>query len=296
MSIVRPALFAASLSVVASSAAMAVDLIAYEGFNYNPSTTLVGLNGGSGWSGAWGVVQNIPTGIASGGGLTWPNLQTTGNCAVTPAYGSSSYSIYSRVLAPYTTTDGVVYVSFLFEPMFLFGEGGGLEFGSLVNGMIVGAHPGTGYYGLMDTGFNGANTTVPVQEGVTALCVVRITNNFNGTITYGMWVNPPLTATPPTAPEASYTMTGTLPTAVKILNDGGFLTDEIRVGKTFGSVLPSLPPACAGDFNDSGAIDAGDLAILLGAWGGPGGDVDGNGTTDAADLAFLLGSWGTCPS
>ncbi|MBL9121808.1 MAG: hypothetical protein JNL80_18025 [Phycisphaerae bacterium] len=52
--------------------------------------------------------------------------------------------------------------------------------------------------------------------------------------------------------------------------------------------------SCDGDYNNSGGIEAGDLAFLLGAWGGAGGDLDGNGTTDAADLAILLGSWGPC--
>ena len=45
------------------------------------------------------------------------------------------------------------------------------------------------------------------------------------------------------------------------------------------------------DLNGDGAVDAADLAILLGAWGSPDADLDGNGTTDAADLAALLGAW-----
>jgi murein tripeptide amidase MpaA len=51
-------------------------------------------------------------------------------------------------------------------------------------------------------------------------------------------------------------------------------------------------PSPSGDLNGDGDIDAEDLAILLGNWGGAGlGDLDGNGTIDAADLALLLGSW-----
>ncbi len=46
------------------------------------------------------------------------------------------------------------------------------------------------------------------------------------------------------------------------------------------------------DLNGDGVVDASDLAILLGAWGGSGtGDIDGNGTIDAGDLAILLGAW-----
>jgi len=53
--------------------------------------------------------------------------------------------------------------------------------------------------------------------------------------------------------------------------------------------------SCVADLNNSGGIDASDLAILLGAWGGSGGDLNGSGSTDASDLAILLGGWGACP-
>lgn len=55
-----------------------------------------------------------------------------------------------------------------------------------------------------------------------------------------------------------------------------------------------LPPPVGvfGDLDNSGSVDAADLAILLGAWGGGGpADFDGNGVVDAADLAQLLGAW-----
>ena len=54
---------------------------------------------------------------------------------------------------------------------------------------------------------------------------------------------------------------------------------------------------CPGDLDESGTVDAADLAVLLGAWGpNPGhiADLDGSGTVDAADLAALLGGWGGC--
>jgi len=52
---------------------------------------------------------------------------------------------------------------------------------------------------------------------------------------------------------------------------------------------------CPGDFDSDGTINASDLAILLGNWGGSGaGDINGDAIVDAADLAALLGSWGEC--
>jgi hypothetical protein len=48
-----------------------------------------------------------------------------------------------------------------------------------------------------------------------------------------------------------------------------------------------------GDLNGDGVVNAADLAILLGQWGGSGSaDLNGDGTVSAADLAILLGSWG----
>ncbi len=65
--------------------------------------------------------------------------------------------------------------------------------------------------------------------------------------------------------------------------------------------VAQLPDPCPGDLDDNGFVDASDLAVLLGAWGGfgpvgTGGDVDRDGDTDATDLGTLLGAWGPCPN
>ncbi len=52
---------------------------------------------------------------------------------------------------------------------------------------------------------------------------------------------------------------------------------------------------CPADFTGDSQVDGADLAVLLGAWGGPAGDLTGDATTDGADLAVLLGAWGACP-
>ncbi|MFO0827880.1 MAG: hypothetical protein U0572_06985 [Phycisphaerales bacterium] len=47
-----------------------------------------------------------------------------------------------------------------------------------------------------------------------------------------------------------------------------------------------------GDLNGDGHVNAADLGILLGNWGGRGlGDLDGNGIVGATDLGLLLGAW-----
>ena len=55
-----------------------------------------------------------------------------------------------------------------------------------------------------------------------------------------------------------------------------------------------VPDACSApfDLDGDGLVAAGDLAILLGAWGAGGAaDFDGSGHVGATDLALLLGAW-----
>lgn len=90
-------------------------------------------------------------------------------------------------------------------------------------------------------------------------------------------------------------MSTALPTAISINNEGGYTTDEIRIGTSWSEVLPT-PPVCTGDLNGDGLTDGSDLGILLGYWGQPGvGDLNEDGDTDGADLGLLLGAWGDCP-
>lgn len=81
--------------------------------------------------------------------------------------------------------------------------------------------------------------------------------------------------------------------------DNGWLV--VRVGDSTSGLwsiarIRLEPPAsnCPADFNNDGAVDAGDLAQVLSAWGTSGADLDGDGDTGASDLAVVLSSWGDC--
>ena len=75
--------------------------------------------------------------------------------------------------------------------------------------------------------------------------------------------------------------------------DNDFAIDNVAL------VLVS-PPTCQGDVSRNGAVNAIDLAAVLGAWGTDGQgkfDCDANrdGIVDALDLAQVLSDWGPCP-
>lgn len=74
---------------------------------------------------------------------------------------------------------------------------------------------------------------------------------------------------------------------------------DLANGTSADSDLDGVPDecACAADLDGNGAVDAGDLAAILAAWGPCrrcGADLDASGAVDASDLAAVLAAWGTC--
>lgn len=56
------------------------------------------------------------------------------------------------------------------------------------------------------------------------------------------------------------------------------------------------PIPCPADLDGNGSVGAGDLGILLAAWGTAGpGNLDGLGVVGSGDLAILFAAWGPCP-
>ncbi len=90
-------------------------------------------------------------------------------------------------------------------------------------------------------------------------------------------------------------------------NDGDFTintkTDPTTIDEAYNVLLYIAPnegvvaPECVADFDGSGTVDSGDLAILLAAWGtmDAQANLDGSGVVDSGDLAVLLAAWGDCP-
>ncbi|MCP4835000.1 MAG: hypothetical protein GY895_09585, partial [Phycisphaera sp.] len=61
--------------------------------------------------------------------------------------------------------------------------------------------------------------------------------------------------------------------------------------------VPDGCETCVGDVNGDGIVNAGDLGLLIAAWGtaDPTADINGDGTVDAGDLGLLIAAWGLCP-
>lgn len=102
-------------------------------------------------------------------------------------------------------------------------------------------------------------------------------------VTDGAFTNQPL-ALPtvlPTGGTANLLISGT----VTQVSTATVLTATI-VGTGVRQVVP-------GDIDGDGAVNGGDLSILLSNWGTAGaGDIDGDGVIGAGDLAILLSNWG----
>jgi len=78
------------------------------------------------------------------------------------------------------------------------------------------------------------------------------------------------------------------------------LTEDVQVRLFFVNRLITNPsPAlCPGDANRDGVVNAADLSVLLGGFGGPtpsgeNGDINGDSVIDGADLSVLLSNFGT---
>jgi hypothetical protein len=277
-------------ALAAATLAHGQDLIAHDGFQYGGTPNLQGLNGGTGWSGQWFSLSSIPTGV-SPEGMSWGALVTRGGCATTAPFPSTGFTRYSRAVAPYTDPDDTIYISCLVRHNLGDGTTAGLSFGTWENGMVMGVRP-TGVYGLMtppDTAHS--DTRVPVVQGQTALLAARVHINTDATITWTLYVNPLPGHPEPAQPGATLTIPGTiLPPAIQIYNDGGFSTDEIRLGRTWASVIPPI-----GDATGNGVVDVDDLLAVILAWGPCAppcpADIDGDGAVDVDDLLLVITNW-----
>ena len=160
--------------------------MAYEGFDY-PARTLTGLNGGTGWAGAW-TGSDYPFAV-NATGLVYPGLSTVGGKAVW-AFSPTLNATSNRCIP--LQDSGVVYLQFL--SIFSSSHGGGtpnirLSAGGLTTA-AVGNNDNRPNMALLSNSLNElAVTSSPLTQ--LNLTIVRIDHDADVT---SIWTNPDLAA------------------------------------------------------------------------------------------------------
>lgn len=235
--------FTASVLIAPSSGAVgSVEVLAYEGFDYPTGLALTGLNGGTGWLGAWAYPQGGDSPLAVGAALTYPDLTDAGGSAT--YRGVRSINCSARDLP--RISNGVVYVQALMRVNGNLNNGaptirlvdstlaattGGLgnnNSGSPRNNNAWLMGSGLATPGLVDSG-------VDLNTNTVRLMMVRIDYAVQST---DFWVNPNMSTfdygAPPTANGTANGFAPTFNQLGSCLRSGSFI-DELKV-------LRYLPP------------------------------------------------------
>ncbi|HWD93015.1 MAG TPA: PEP-CTERM sorting domain-containing protein [Verrucomicrobiae bacterium] len=196
-----------SLVVCATSHAQ-LTTVAYDGFNYS-SGSLVGANGGTGWTSSW--INDYTSGATfqvSGTGMSYSGLATSGGSLV---WGSGGNGISEDSRSLPLMDSGVVYLQFLSQ----FGStsGGGTPNIRLLNsGSLTGGFGGNGgthgsVMSILDASLSAAaNGSSSSSASLSALTFVIARIDYQNDST-SLWVNPNATTFDyqnPTSPNATY--------------------------------------------------------------------------------------------
>lgn len=204
--------------------------VAYDGFDYSAGT-LTGLNGGSGWTGAW-TGSTYPLAV-NATGLTYTGLTTVGGKSVFAS--SPTLNATSNRCVPLQDS-GIVYFQFL--SIFSASHGGGtpnirFSAGGSATG-AVGNNDGRPNMALLNSGLNEvAATTAPLTQ--LNLTILRIDHSTDST---SIWVNPNLSTfdylNPPTANGTATSFSPAIECLELITRNSGDF-DEIKIMKISGT-------------------------------------------------------------
>jgi len=246
------------LAAVASTPAHAV-LLAYDGFNYTVGAQLQGLNGGSGWSGAWqaNVAPTNSGSVVSGLSYTDTDgrqLQVSGGAAATDA--NVFFSQLTRATTESFGAGGTTtWVSFLVRnASFTTGLGyaaatlgQGYTFGSpaMVGGLVTSLSGTVGFVAPF-YGSGGPQTLATVAANAVTLVALRF--DFaaaSGNDALSLWLNPKLTGSAG-VPDASASLANyaSIISGLTLVHGDNrtFTYDEIRIGQSFADVTPVPEP------------------------------------------------------
>jgi hypothetical protein len=296
------------------------ELLVYEGFDY-PQGGLLDRNAGLAWAGPYRALAGFDAGDVSGPGLTYSNLVVSGNRAtagtnVRAFRTMNTTEIRSERLTPLAhigRPGSSVWVSFVAEgnepatggfwglgfyrgtdeqggEVLFIGKGTAEETRDLLDaeGNPFGGWKIQGGTATLSSGIGRAFTGVPYTSK--SLWVIRIDFNELSHQQAYLFRNPGLSGAVPVDSSAVGVITidrGNFAfDRIRIAgNDAGFSVDELRIGTTWHSVVPTDGTAPAGfaawqEENFSG-LDLGNPGIS-----GPSADPDGDGLTNLVEYAL----------
>ena len=235
-------------SFALNSATSKASLIAYEGFDYTPGTVLDGLNGGTGFAGAWhpgGFNASLHNNyVVAPGSLSYSSLPTTGNSIATGPVNSIA-GLTRDLQVPLGVSGTTVYMSFVLQPQGSPNAGAfngffGLLFEQPIEPEVFMGKPGGGAIGdyvIEDRG--GArqyDSNLPVTPGQSTLLVVKA-DFLSGADVFTLYVNPALSDLEPLTGITKNDADSGLITGITIYSTGAFALDEIRIGTTWADVI-----------------------------------------------------------
>ena len=219
-------------------------LIAYDGFNYPMGQTVVGQNGGTGWSG--GYAQNVGNSAAAYSEVSdiassFPNLSSSGNqlhLNGTSAPGGSE-GVYRNLASSYSTAGNVYWISVLLQiDNGVSASYAGVSlFSGTTEDFFFGQRNGSSTWGFEQHAGADASSSVSAASSADGLLVVELDGN---THMASLFINP--TSLGGSAPNtADRTLTFTDFTFNRIRAQAGnenLDVDELRFGTTYADVTP----------------------------------------------------------
>lgn len=208
-----------------------------ESFSYSLGQTLNGLNGGTGWSGAWQTPGGLDATTSSG--LAFSGLSVSGGAVSTagfqPPNQGASVATFVRSLGANIGADNTTaFVSFLMRPDAGSGFYGGLNVGNL----FAGLSGNQATYGLEGPTNDLSLSNLGAIPGQTVFFVLRL-DFLPGNDTVSLFLNPAPGQPPPgTASAVKTDLDVGAVTSIVINNYGGYTLDEIRIGTTYADVTP----------------------------------------------------------
>lgn len=279
----RTALAAGLLALAAVPAN--ADLIAYEGFKYNPAETLAAKTGGKGWGLNWSIDgSNSVQGVVRAGSLNGNQSIATAGHGATLGNGS----IYARALSTTLGTTGSTttrWVSLLFLAKNATGNESRIGFYSGMNdgkkdpevipgentdGNTTTTSSGNGVAQVINLGRSNADTADTIclyptnasttfsSSGIstprgTVAAFLLLRFDLNGSAspdTVSLWVNPVIKSGEAAlgAAQATWTTSDLDPIngfRLQAGSTGAYSADEMRIGTTFADVTPVAPVAAS---------------------------------------------------